>query len=301
MIANFDPVAISVGSLEIRWYGLMYVIGFLLGWILGRLRGPRHGWSARAVDDCVTICMLGCVLGGRLGYILFYDFAVYVKDPLEMLRFWHGGMSFHGAAVGLAIAMAYFAKTRRCRFIDIADFITPLVAPGLFFGRLGNFINGELWGKVTELPVGVVFPDAGPWPRHPSQLYEGVLEGIVLALFLLWYARRQRPRGNVAGLFAMGYALFRFLVEFVRMPDPQLGYLAFGWLTMGQVLSLPLFAVGAWLFFVGHPLPEGASRAPVTPGEAAATARETAPAGAAGSDRASAPARTPARRKKGRR
>ena len=142
MTANFDPVAISLGSLEIRWYGLMYVIGFLLGWYFGRKRAPRYGWAGRDVDDLVTICMLGCILGGRLGYIIFYDLPVYLNDPMEMLRFWDGGMSFHGAAIGLALAFCYFAKTRKCHFIDIADFITPLVPQGLLFGRIGNFING---------------------------------------------------------------------------------------------------------------------------------------------------------------
>ena len=180
MTANFDPVAISLGSLEIRWYGLMYVIGFLLGWYFGRKRALRYGWAGRDVDDLVTICMLGCILGGRLGYIIFYDLPVYLNDPMEMLRFWDGGMSFHGAAIGLALAFCYFAKTRKCHFIDIADFITPLVPQGLLFGRIGNFINGELWGKTTDLPWGVIFPDAGPLPRHPSQLYESFLEGIGL-------------------------------------------------------------------------------------------------------------------------
>ena len=262
MTANFDPVAISLGSIEIRWYGLMYVIGFLLGWYFGRKRALRYGWAGRDVDDLVTICMLGCILGGRLGYIIFYDLPVYLNDPMEMLRFWDGGMSFHGAAIGLALAFCYFAKTRKCHFIDIADFITPLVPQGLLFGRIGNFINGELWGKTTDLPWGVIFPDAGPLPRHPSQLYESFLEGLVLWIVMWIFTRKERPRGQAAGLFAMGYAVFRFLVEFVRLPDPQLGYLAFGWVTMGQILCLPLFAFGVWLFFADHSLPPSDPRTP---------------------------------------
>ena len=252
LTASFDPVAFTVGSLSVRWYGLMYVVGFLLGWFLGRQRAARFGWEARDVDDLVTISMLGCVLGGRLGYIIFYDLPVYLADPSEILRFWNGGMSFHGAAIGLSLAFLYFGRTRKKRFIDIADFITPLIPPGLFFGRIGNFINGELWGKVTTAPWGVIFPHAGPYPRHPSQLYEAFLEGIVLFALLMWFSARPRRRGQIAGLFAMGYGISRFCVEFVRMPDVQLGYLAMQWLTMGQLLSLPLRARGCWLFFCEH-------------------------------------------------
>ncbi len=252
LTASFDPVAFTVGSLSVRWYGLMYVVGFLLGWFLGRQRAARFGWEARDVDDLVTISMLGCVLGGRLGYIIFYDLPVYLADPSEILRFWNGGMSFHGAAIGLSLAFLYFGRTRKKRFIDIADFITPLIPPGLFFGRIGNFINGELWGKVTTAPWGVIFPHAGPYPRHPSQLYEAFLEGIVLFALLMWFSARPRRRGQIAGLFAMGYGISRFCVEFVRMPDVQLGYLAMQWLTMGQLLSLPLIAIGCWLFFCEH-------------------------------------------------
>lgn len=262
MSIHFDPIALSLGSLQIRWYGLMYVIGFTLGWLLAHWRAPNYGWKKHDVDDLVTICMLGCILGGRIGYILFYDLPVYINDPLEMIRFWNGGMSFHGAAIGLAFAFLYFGRTRECHFIDIADFITPLVPQGLLFGRIGNFINGELWGKVTDLPWGVVFPDAGPYPRHPSQLYESFLEGFILWVILFWYSAKPRPRGRTAGLFAMGYALCRFVVEFVRVPDAQLGYLAFGWLTMGQVLCLPLFGLGMWLFFAKHALPVSESCTP---------------------------------------
>lgn len=249
---SFDPVAVNIGSLSIRWYGLMYVIGFLLGWFLGRRRAARFGWVARDVDDLVTMSMLGCVLGGRIGYILFYDLPLYLDNPMEMIRFWNGGMSFHGAAIGLSLAFFYFGHTRKRTFVDIADFITPLIPQGLLFGRIGNFINAELWGKVTDLPWGVVFPGAGPYPRHPSQLYEALLEGLLLWIAIFWFSSRPRRRGQIAGFFAMWYATSRFLVEFVRLPDAQLGYLAFNWFTMGQLLSIPLFLVGAWLFFAKH-------------------------------------------------
>ncbi len=251
-VCSINPVALTIGSLSIRWYGLMYVAGFLLGWLLARLRCARFGWEPREVDDLVIICMLGLVVGGRLGYILFYDLALYLHNPMEMLRFWNGGMSFHGGATGLGLAFLYFARSRRHSFIDIADFITPIVPQGLLFGRIGNFINAELWGKVTNLPWGVIFPDAGPYPRHPSQLYEALLEGVFLWIILFWFTTKPRRRGQTAGLFCMGYATCRFLVEFVRLPDAQLGYLAFGWLTMGQLLSIPLCAIGVWLFFVNH-------------------------------------------------
>ena len=219
---------------------------FLLGCaaaVSGGLAGEELGYQ---------FTIVGCVLGGRLGYIIFYDLPVYLADPSEILRFWNGGMSFHGAAIGLSLAFLYFGRTRKKRFIDIADFITPLIPPGLFFGRIGNFINGELWGKVTTAPWGVIFPHAGPYPRHPSQLYEAFLEGVVLFVLLMWFSARPRRRGQIAGLFAMGYGISRFCVEFVRMPDVQLGYLAMQWLTMGQLLSLPLIAIGCWLFFCEH-------------------------------------------------
>lgn len=252
LIAPTDPVAFSLGSLHVRWYGLMYVVGFLLGWFLGRRRAARFGWAPRDVDDLVTFCMLGCVLGGRLGYILFYDLALYIQNPSEIVRFWNGGMSFHGAAIGICVAFLWYGRSRKRGFMEIADFVTPLIPQGLFFGRIGNFINGELWGKVTDLPWGTLFPYAGPYPRHPSQLYEAILEGLVLWALLFWFSSTPRRKGQTAGLFAMGYAVSRFAVEFVRLPDAQLGYLAFSWLTMGQLLSLPLFAVGAWLFFAPH-------------------------------------------------
>lgn len=255
-----DPVALSIGPLQLRWYGLMYLFAFAGGWLLARWRAsrPGSGWNARDVDDLLTFVMLGVILGARLGYVLFYDLPAYVQDPLEVLRLWNGGMSFHGGLLGVVAAFWYFSRTRHRPFLNVADFIAPLVPQGLFFGRMGNFINGELWGKPTDLPWGMIFPGAGTWPRHPSQLYEGLLEGVVLFVVLWIFASRPRKAGAVSGLFALLYGLFRFAVEFVRVPDVQLGYLAFGWLTMGQVLCLPLILMGLWLLCRKAPAPTSA-------------------------------------------
>lgn len=246
---QIDPVAFSIGSLQLRWYGLMYLFAFVGGWLLGRLRAsrPGSGWQPRDVDDLLTFVMLGVILGARLGYVLFYDLADYIRDPLEIFRVWNGGMSFHGGLLGVVGAFWYFSRTRKRPFLEVADFIAPLVPQGLFFGRMGNFINGELWGKPGDVPWAMIFPHGGPWPRHPSQLYEALLEGIVLFVVLWIFSAKKRGPGAVSGLFALLYGVFRFAVEFVRVPDVQLGYLAFGWLTMGQVLCLPLIFVGAWL------------------------------------------------------
>ena len=248
-LAQIDPVALSIGSLQLRWYGLMYLAGFGLGWMLGRWRAsrPGSGWTGPDVDDLLTCVMIGIILGGRLGYVLFYDLPVYINDPMEIVRIWNGGMSFHGGLLGVLGAFWYFARSRGRSFLEVSDFIAPLVPQGLFFGRLGNFINGELWGKVSDVPWAIVFPGAGPNPRHPSQLYEAALEGLVL-FFMVWiFSSKPRKTGAVSGLFALGYGVFRFAVEFVRMPDVQLGYLAFGWLTMGQLLCVPLILAGLWL------------------------------------------------------
>ena len=248
-LAQIDPVALSIGSLQLRWYGLMYLAGFGLGWMLGRWRAsrPGSGWTGPDVDDLLTCVMIGIILGGRIGYVLFYDLPVYTHDPMEIVRIWNGGMSFHGGLLGVLGAFWYFARTRGRTFLEVSDFIAPLIPQGLFFGRLGNFINGELWGKVSDVPWAVVFPGAGPLPRHPSQLYEAALEGLLLFIILWVFSLKPRKVGAVSGLFALAYGVFRFAVEFVRMPDVQLGYLAFGWLTMGQLLCVPLILAGAWL------------------------------------------------------
>ena len=257
MIAQPDinPVAFEAGPLKVHWYGLMYLFGFAAGWWLGRRRArePWRGLRSADMDDVLFFAVLGIVVGGRLGYILFYGFERILGDPLYLLRVWEGGMSFHGGLVGVIVAMAWFARSRGLAFFQVADFIAPLVPPGLFAGRIGNFINGNLWGAPTDLPWGVVFrnPAAGGVPRHPSQLYEALLEGAVLFVVLWLYSRSPRPLRCVSGLFLLGYGILRFAVEFVRVPDSHLGYLAFDWVTMGQILTLPMIVAGAALLWWG--------------------------------------------------
>ncbi len=246
---EIDPVAIQIGPLAIHWYGLMYVVGFFAGWGLGVYRAGRPGvdWRKEEVGDLLLYVALGIVLGGRLGYALFYNFGYYFSHPLEVLQIWRGGMSFHGGLIGVILAMGLYARHSGRSWVSVGDFVAPLVPIGLAAGRLGNFINQELWGRVTELPWGMVFRGAGPEPRHPSQLYEFTLEGVVLFVLLWWFSAQPRPRGAVSGLFLLAYGVFRFLVEFVREPDVQLGHLAFGWVTMGHLLSVPMIVLGAWL------------------------------------------------------
>ena len=251
---NISPVALSLGPVQVHWYGLMYLFAFLAGWGLARWRASRPawiaaGWNGQKVDDLLTWIMLGVVAGGRLGYVLFYDLPVYLDQPSEIFKIWNGGMSFNGGLIGVLLMGWWWSRRNKKKFMDVVDFVAPLVPPGLFFGRIGNFINGELWGGVTDGPLGMVFPTGGPLPRHPSQLYEAGLEGLVLFVVLWVYSSRIRPTGRVSGLFAVLYGVFRFAVEFVRQPDPQLGYLAFGWLTMGQLLCVPLLIAGLWLLF----------------------------------------------------
>lgn len=253
---DFDPVAFSIGSLPVRWYGLMYLLGFVTGWLLGRYRANKPGasWTTRDVDDLLFYIALGIILGGRIGYVLFYSFDALLQDPLMLLRLWEGGMSFHGGLLGVLTALFLFARKTHRRVFQVTDFAAPLVAPGLFFGRIGNFINGELWGRVTDVPWAMVFhaPNAGGQPRHPSQLYEAALEGLLLFAILWLYSAKPRPRMAVTGLFGLCYGLFRFAVEFVRQPDAHLGYLAFGWLTMGQLLSLPLVVLGLLMLVIAY-------------------------------------------------
>lgn len=255
IVHNFSPVAIDLGSFQLHWYGLMYLAGFVLGWLLGRWRAsrPNSGWTKQDVDDLLTLVMLGVIIGGRLGYVLFYDLSAYLADPLEIIRIWHGGMSFHGGLLGALAAFWYFARSRKRSFLSISDFTAPLVPQAIMWGRLGNFINGELWGKASDLPWAVVFRGAGPSPRHPTQLYEALLEGLVLFVLLWIFSSKPRKPGAVSGFFAVGYSLARIFVEFLRLPDAHIGYLAFGWLTMGQVLCLPLMGVGLWLLL--RPVP----------------------------------------------
>lgn len=249
---KIDPIALSVGPLQFRWYGIMYLFGFLSGWGLGRWRAIRSEaeggpWTRGMVDDMVTYIIMGVVLGGRVGYVLFYDLPFYLSNPSQVLSIWNGGMSFHGGLLGVVLAMWLLCRRYKMTFMGVADFVSPLIAPGIFFGRIGNFINGELWGGVTDMPWGMVFPYGGDLPRHPSQLYEAFFEGLMLFLIIWIFSSKKRPEGAVAGLFALLYGIFRFGVEFIRQPDAHLGYLAFGWLTMGQILCIPLIVLGAGL------------------------------------------------------
>jgi phosphatidylglycerol:prolipoprotein diacylglycerol transferase len=253
---QFDPVALQLGPFHlggltlgpfaIRWYGLMYLVGFILFVVLGRKRARQMlltGWHPRDIDDMLFYGVLGVILGGRLGYVLFYKPLYYLVHPLEIFEVWQGGMSFHGGFLGVLIALWFYARKRGRRWLDVTDFVAPLCPLGLAAGRLGNFINGELVGRVTNVPWAMVFPQVDNLPRHPSQLYEFALEGVVLFVILWTYANRHRPLGAVSGLFLLGYGVMRFVAEFAREPDTFLGYLA-GGLTMGQWLSLPMIAMG---------------------------------------------------------
>ncbi|CDM25808.1 Prolipoprotein diacylglyceryl transferase [Castellaniella defragrans 65Phen] len=249
---HIDPIALQIGPVSIHWYGLMYLAGFGLAWLLGRWRIQHHpspaGLTLRDLEDIIFYGVLGVVLGGRLGYVLFYKFDDYLAHPLSVFEVWQGGMSFHGGLIGVTLAMLFFARRRGQPLLAIGDFIAPLIPLGLAAGRLGNFINGELWGRPTDLPWGMVFPGARDGaPRHPSQLYEMGLEGFALFALVWWFARKPRPAGQVSAVFLMGYGLFRFLVEFTREPDDFLGLLA-GGLSMGQLLSLPMILIGLALF-----------------------------------------------------
>ena len=240
---EIDPVAFALGPVRVHWYGLRYVVGVIAGWWLARRRAAAPGstWKPVDVDDLIFFAAIGVIAGGRLGWILFYGFDTVRADPLAILRVWQGGMSFHGGLAGVMIAIALFARRRGRRIADVFDFMAPLPAIGLGAGRIGNFINGELWGKPTDLPWGMLVDGQ---VLHPSQLYEAALEGLVLFLVLWWFTSRPRPRLAPAGLFLVLYAVFRFAIEFVRVPDADIGYLAFDWLTMGQLLSLPVLIAG---------------------------------------------------------
>jgi len=251
---NIDPVALQLGPLAVHWYGLMYLVGFAAAWWLGnrRAKQPHSGWTSEMVSDLIFYGAVGVILGGRIGYKLFYDFSGFVADPVSLLKIWEGGMAFHGGLLGVIIALWLFARKYKKSFFQIADFTAPLVPIGLAAGRIGNFINGELWGRTTDGPWGMVFPGAGELPRHPSQLYQFALEGVALFLILWFYSRKPRPAMAVSGLFLIGYGSFRFIVEFARQPDEHIGFIAFHWLTMGQLLSLPMIIAGIILMVLAY-------------------------------------------------
>lgn len=252
---NIDPVAIQLGPLAIHWYGITYIIGFLAFLYLGkhRARQPGSPVTPQQVDDMMFYGALGVVLGGRLGYVLFYSFDKFLQDPLMLFKTLQGGMSFHGGLLGVLLVAFLLARKYKLRFLEIGDFIAPMIPIGLGAGRIANFINQELWGKPTDVPWGVVFQKAGDGlARHPSQLYEALLEGLVMFIILWFYSRHPRPLGRISGLFLTLYGLFRFFVEFFRLPDAHIGYIAFDWLTKGQLLSLPMILAGlaliAWSY-----------------------------------------------------
>lgn len=251
---EIDPIAIDLGPVQVHWYGVMYLVAFATAWWLGRLRArqPQSGWTEQQVGDVIFYGALGVILGGRIGYMLFYNFGQFLDNPLSLFAIWKGGMSFHGGLLGVVIAMGWFGRRHGKTFFQVTDFIAPLVPLGYFFGRMGNFINGELWGRVTDVPWGMVFPHVGPEPRHPSMLYQGILEGLVLFAILWWYSSRPRPSMAVSGMFLMLYGLFRSFNEFFRQPDAHLGFIAFGWLTQGQLLSLPMIIAGAVLLWLAY-------------------------------------------------
>ena len=255
---NFDPVALQLGSVSIHWYGLMYVFGFLGVYLLGNYRVKHFPeaisgtWNSEQISDLIFYGALGAVFGGRLGYALFYKPAEYLANPIDIIYLNQGGMSFHGGLLGVIIAISIYAyKTNRTLF-QIGDFIAPIAPIGLFFGRMGNFINQELWGKPTDLPWGMVFTTADAQPRHPSMLYEAILEGLVVLVIVWLVARKPRAAGVLSGLFLVGYALARSLVELVRVPDEHLNYLFYEWVTMGQMLSLPMLLLGLFLMLRKH-------------------------------------------------
>ncbi|KLI99584.1 prolipoprotein diacylglyceryl transferase [Luteimonas sp. FCS-9] len=283
ILHQIDPIAVQLPQLgpfhpSIHWYGVMYLLGFGTAWWLGRLRiraGRLPGVDAERFGDLLFNGILGVILGGRIGYVLFYAPGELLADPLMLFKVWDGGMSFHGGLLGVLVAAWWWARRQRLHFFDVMDFVAPLVPPGLGFGRLGNYIGAELWGKYTQAGWGVVFPTdpafAGwsaerlqaefatgaldQFARHPSQLYQACLEGLAMFVVLWVFSRKPRARYAVSGLFALLYGVFRFLVEFVRVPDADIGYIAFGWLTMGQLLSLPLVALGLFLLWRSRSAP----------------------------------------------
>ena len=244
---NIDPIAVQLGPISIHWYGIMYMLAFVSAWWLAMRRAPIAGFSKEQVSDIIFYGAIGVVLGGRIGYILFYQFGAFIKEPSMILRVWEGGMSFHGGLIGVILAVIFCARRQQRSFASIMDFVAPIVPLGLGAGRLGNFVGGELWGRPTELPWGMVFPHVDQLARHPSQLYQFALEGIFLFILVWLYSAKPRASLQVSGMFLLGYGGQRLVVEFARQPDAHLNFIAFGWLTQGQLLSMPMIALGLYL------------------------------------------------------
>lgn len=249
---QIDPVAFALGPLKVHWYGLMYLVGFTIAWFLAKRRSRRADLVVREhqVDDLIFYGALGVVLGARIGYVLFYKFSDLLADPMMIIRVWEGGMSFHGGLIGVIIAMLLYCRKIQQKFLDVMDFVAPFCPVGLFFGRIGNFIGAELYGRATDVSWAMVFPtDPEQVPRHPSQLYEAGLEGLLLFIILfVWYSAKPRPRGAVCSLFVLLYGCFRFFVEFYRQPDAHINFEWFGWMSRGQELCLPMIFIGGGVF-----------------------------------------------------
>jgi phosphatidylglycerol:prolipoprotein diacylglycerol transferase len=243
---SINPIIIELGPIKIHWYGLMYLIGFMFAWLIAHYRCKKLNlaWTAEQISDLIFYSALGIILGGRTGYMLFYAWQEFSTNPLILFKIWQGGMSFHGGLVGGLIALGLFARHHEKPFLEVTDFTAPLVPLGLAAGRIGNFINGELWGKPSELPWAMIFPHVDGQARHPSQLYEFSLEGILLFLIIFVYTLKPRSEGRATALFLILYGCFRCTIEFFREPDAQVGYIYGGWLTMGQLLSIPLIILG---------------------------------------------------------
>ena len=253
---HIDPVIFSIGPVSLRWYGLMYLIGFVAAFWLAGKRLARTSWNKDQLSDMLFWGFLGVILGGRIGYVLFYQFTTFIDDPLYLFKIWTGGMSFHGGLLGVIIAMWWFARKTNSAFLSVTDFVAPLVPIGLGAGRIGNFLNAELWGRSTDVPWAVVFyTDPAGLPRHPSQLYEFALEGVALFAILWLFSAKPRPRGAVGGLFLLGYGVFRFIVEYFREPDQHIG-LYMDFISRGQILCLPMIIAGSLLILWAYKNPK---------------------------------------------
>jgi len=253
---EIDPVAISLGPISIHWYGLMYLTGFAMMWILGmyRAKQPDSGWTKQQVEDLVFYGAVGLVLGARVGYILFYNFSAFIDNPIIILRIWEGGMSFHGGALGVMLALVLYNRKYQKNYFDITDFMLPLAPPGLLAGRMGNFINAELPGRVADadLPWAFIYSHVDNLPRHPSSLYQALTNGLLLFIILWTFSSKKRPRMAVSGLFLLGYGSFRFTTEFFREPDAHMGFVAFDWMSQGQALSTPMIIAGIALIVLAY-------------------------------------------------